>query len=85
MKIEITRPHPDYPLAWARVKVDAQNVSPEKLGFDLAMVLTAQRIAIIGPWELISREGSVLDQKAPVLLEDEHTPSPKKSTRRAKK
>lgn len=85
MKIEISRPHPDYPFAWARIKVDAQNISPEKLGFDLAMVLTNQRIVIIGPWELISREGSVLDQKAPVLLEDEYIPSPKKRIRRTKK
>ena len=72
MRIELNRPHPDYPLGWVSVSIRHKSVDPEKFGFDVSMVLANRNITIIGPWETVSIEGAVVNIKAPVLLEDEH-------------
>jgi hypothetical protein len=80
MRIELKRPHPDYPFGWVSVSVGYKSVDPEKFGFDTAMVLIDRNITMLGPWETVSTEGSVITLKAPVLLEDEHIKPRKKAT-----
>jgi hypothetical protein len=85
VKIQVIQPHPDYPMAWIYVDTHYKKDDPEKLGFDLAVVLSANQITIIGPWKTESMDGPVMTMKAPVLLEDQHTKPPKQVTRSRKK
>lgn len=85
MKIKLTKPHAEYPFAWVEVETDYKKDDPDKLGFDLAVVLDKHRITLLGPWATVSSSGSVVSMKAPALLEDEHIKPPKKRTRTSKK
>jgi hypothetical protein len=77
MKIEIKQPNPDFPLAWVHATTDYKK-DPEKLGFDIAMVLAEQRVTLLGLWETVSIEGTIVVIKAPALLEDQHIKPAKK-------
>jgi hypothetical protein len=80
VKIEISQPHPDYPLAYVRVPLTTDVDSLE-----LAGVLAKKRISLLGRWEPDFRGSQVTGIKAPVLLEDEYIPLPKKRPVRSKR
>jgi hypothetical protein len=80
MKIEIERPHPEYPFAYVHVPVTVDTDRP-----DLGDILAKNRLSLLGRWEPHIKNGVIRSVKAPVLLEDEHTPMPKKRGRPARK
>lgn len=79
MKIEIVKPHEDYPYAKAHVGIAVDTDSAE-----LSDILAKSRITLLGPWDTYRDNGLVKGFVAPVLLEDEHV-KPRKTTRARKK
>lgn len=67
MKIEIRKPHADYPYAHAHVGIQVDTE-----GSELSDILAKSRITPLGPWEAYKENGVVQGFTAPVLIEDEH-------------
>ncbi|AWN05903.1 hypothetical protein SEA_CRICKO_38 [Streptomyces phage CricKo] len=76
MQIKVIRPHPDYPLVHVHIPL---TVDTERE--DLADILAASRMTLLGRWEPNIAQGKVEGMKAPALLEDEHV-KPKKTRKR---
>jgi hypothetical protein len=76
MKIEIRRPHPDYPYAFVHVPITA-NLDDGVI----ETILEKSRLTPLGRWEPHIQGGHIDSVRAPVLIEDEHT-KPKKTRKR---
>jgi hypothetical protein len=77
MQIKVIRPHPDYPLVNIFVPLTVNTDRPE-----IADLLAAQRITLLGKWEPNIAQGKVEGFVAPALLEDEHKKPPKSPARK---